>query len=399
VTGSLRLRHVIQRVGGTGFPPDEQGRTVGDFPFVKVSDFNLPGNERILYNCSNWISHGDLIRLRAQAVPANSIVFPKIGAALLGNARRVTARPTVFDNNVLGLVPNRISAKYLYYLLSTIDLGMFANPGPVPSLDDSSLLDCYVPVSSPTTQQAIAAFLDVETARIDALVAKKLRLVELIGGRHQAWLDQLFAQNSRRYRLKHLLKQSPCYGVLVPSFAESGVPFIRVNDITVLKVRSGTLVQINNTQSREYRRTVVRAGDVLLSVVGSIDKVAVVGPEVAGANVARAVARLVPAASVPSELLAQWLTTTQYIDQARLATSSDTAQPTLNMGDLANFEVSFPKPETREAVLQRSRAEIRRYRTTELLLLRQISLLQERRQALITTAVTGELEIPERAAG
>jgi type I restriction enzyme, S subunit len=249
------------------------------------------------------------------------------------------------------------------------------------------------------TQQLICDFLDAETARIDAFIAKKLRLVELIGGRHQTWLDQLFAQNSRRYRLKHLLKQPPCYGVLVPSFTEDGVPFIRVNDITMLKDRSGALVQIDHAQSREYRRTVVRAGDVLLSVVGSIDKVAVVSSEVAGANVARAVARLVPAASVPPELLAQWLTTTQYIDQARLSTLSDTAQPTLNMGDLANFEVSFPKPEARETVLQRSRAELRRYRNTELLLLRQISLLQERRKALITAAVTGELEIPDGVAG
>ena len=266
------------------------------------------------------------------------------------------------------------------------------------NLNTAIVMGLPVPLPPMRDQARIANFLDAETARIDALVTKKRRLAELVETRRRTWLDQFFAQRGQPYKLKRLLAQSPCYGVLVPEFAEDGVPFIRVNDISMLSERSGTLIQISSSQSREYKRTVVQSGDVLLSVVGSIDKVAVVGPQVAGANVARAVARLVPATSVPPELLAQWLSTKQYLDQARLATMSDTAQPTLNMGDLANFEACFPVAGAREAFLRRSRAELTRNHKTEILLARQISLLQERRQALITAAVTGELQIPERMA-
>jgi type I restriction enzyme, S subunit len=423
VTGPLRLRYVTERVGGTGFPQDEQGRSVGDFPFVKVSDFNLPGNERILYNCSNWISHEDLIRLRAQAVPANSIVFPKIGAALLGNARRVTAQPTVFDNNVLGLVPNGISAEYLYYLLSKIDLGVFANPGPVPSLDESSLLDCHVPVSSPMTQQAIAAFLDVETARIDSLIIRKRHMIELLLARRASVaIDAVSGRIQGEAGLESSsltwLEERPCHWreVLLRLVARLGsghtpsrehpewwsdciIPWITTGEVH--RLRSDRVEYIDSTRE-------------MISELGLANSSAELHPAdtvVLCRTASAGYSGIMKTSMATSQDFATWtcgpllrprflLLCLRAMRQdllGRLAMGS--THQTIYMPDIRSICIPLPPVNEQDEIVD---AAWSRFGVVDQLVTateRQIGLLQERRQALITVAVTGEMEIPEGVAG
>lgn len=250
-------------------------------------------------------------------------------------------------------------------------------------------------------QQAIADFLDAETARIDELIIKRTRMLILLKERWRASIDQLFAGSEcSPLPLKRLLLRGPAYGVLVPRFVDSnGVPFIRGNDLGSLGDRLAGLVQIDPSQSQEYSRTVVQPGDLLLSVVGSVDKVAVVPSGGAGCNIARAVARLRPRQGIDSVVLQTAMAGSSYLRQAYEATSADTAQPTLGMGDLANFRLAWPSLACGQV---RLRTEIDRLsafrRIVNSELTRQIHLLRERRQALITTAVTGEIDVARGAA-
>lgn len=251
-----------------------------------------------------------------------------------------------------------------------------------------------VPVLLPPLgeQRRIADFLDDQVTRIDAAIETRNLQLGLLRERVQARYDAIF--DGPEQPLKRLLRQSPCYGVLVPRFVDAGgVPFIRVSDLEVLNRGATQLRQIERSQSLEYRRTVLSVGDVLLSVVGSVDKSAVVGQEQAGANVARAVARLLPASGVPSLALWAWTRTTAYADQARLVTGSDTAQPTLNMGDLKGFVVAWPR-HMHSAELEDQVREVLRFAdVAEGEFKKSVSLLQERKRALITAAVTGEFDV------
>ncbi len=251
-----------------------------------------------------------------------------------------------------------------------------------------------VPAFTPEEQRRIVEYLDTETARIDDLISEQDHLVGLAQERAGAEREQLFLAHDPEARpLASFLAQAPTYGVLVPRFEDEGVPFVRVGNIT--GVEEGVLPNrfIGHAQSDEYRRTVLRADDVLVSVVGSLAHSAVVPPGLAGANVARAVCVLRPLPGVPSSLLAEFVRTRIYQDQAQLATGTDTAQPTLNMGDLARFRTPIPAaPDQRAELatrLQAISAEGRKL-VDELRLSR--GLLREHRQALITAAVTGGLD-------
>ncbi len=242
-------------------------------------------------------------------------------------------------------------------------------------------------------QRRIANFLDDQVARLDAAWLEAQDSGRLIAARFQASVDVLFDGSGRTIPLKALLERFPQYGVLVPILVDRGVPFIRIKDLSRLaSCDAASLTAIPAVQSVEYRRTVVKAGDVLIGVVGSTDKAAVVPEQLAGANIARAVARLVPRPEVPSDVLLGWLSTTVYRHQVATVTDADTAQPTLNMSDLRNFRVALPDrslPALAASVQdvceeRRSLAE----RTNGL-----VRVLHERKQALITACVTGEFDV------
>jgi len=112
----VEMGKVANVVSGYGFPREYQGLTDEEFPFFKVGDMNLPGNEKCMTTIANTISGTTLKELKAKAFPKGTIIFPKIGAAIATNKKRMLTQPSVVDNNVMGLIPKpHIKSWYLYY--------------------------------------------------------------------------------------------------------------------------------------------------------------------------------------------------------------------------------------------------------------------------------------------
>jgi type I restriction enzyme S subunit len=165
-----RLKFVGVLKSGSGFPNMEQGLSDEDVPFYKVSDMNLPGNESLMQVHNNSVSLETARRLRAYIFPEKTIIFPKVGAALLTNKRRILSRPACIDNNTMGLAIRRGDYKFIFYHLSVLDFGFLANPGAVPSINESQVNEVSITFPTLPEQRAIAEYLDRETARIDRLI-------------------------------------------------------------------------------------------------------------------------------------------------------------------------------------------------------------------------------------
>lgn len=143
----VRLGDVTSIGSGAGFPERFQGSQVADYPFYKVSDMNLPRNARHMTAHNNAISEEVRIELRAKAHPAQTIIFPKIGAAIATNKKRILTTPACFDNNVVGILPaDQLVVEYLFELFQAKDLMDFANPGNPPSIRKTTLEDWRIPL-------------------------------------------------------------------------------------------------------------------------------------------------------------------------------------------------------------------------------------------------------------
>jgi len=164
----LTLAEVASVKSGWGFPEKYQGSSQGAIPFFKVSDMNTLGNARDLKFSRNWVSDEVAKALGVKVVPAGTVVFPKIGAAVATNKKRLIVRDSAFDNNVMALIPrSNVLSTYLFHFVQTVNLSDIANDsGAVPSIRKSDMEMVAIPVPDLEEQERIAAILD----QFDALV-------------------------------------------------------------------------------------------------------------------------------------------------------------------------------------------------------------------------------------
>ena len=191
-----RLKDYGELVGGAGFPHDHQGSEDGDLPFYKVGDLSSSSDGRYMGRAPNTVSIETAAELRARVIPVDSIIYAKIGAALLLNRRRITTMPCCIDNNLSAYVPRRaaLASEWAFHWTTIVDFAALANPGAVPSLSEGDQADLPLVIPPMFEQRTIAAFLDRETAKIDGLVERKKRLIELLQEKRTALITRAVTQ-------------------------------------------------------------------------------------------------------------------------------------------------------------------------------------------------------------
>lgn len=140
------------------------------------------------------------------------------------------------------------------------------------------------------------------------------------------------------------------YGIVQPGGeVAGGIPIVRVKDLKNGVVDTNSPLRVAPEVSERHARTVLRGGEVLLSLVGTIGEAAVAPPQLAGWNVARAIAVI-----RPKEVEAEWLrrcfkvpSVVSYLD----AVLNTTVQATLNLGDLGRLLLPLPDEQFRVGVL------------------------------------------------
>ena len=164
---------------GWGFPNADQGMSEGAYPFYKVSDMNGRGNQLVMGSANNYIDEATARRLGVALAPAGTVIFPKIGAAVATNKKRLLSRTSAYDNNVMGLIPGaELLPKFLFYWMQTLDLARISNDsGAVPSIRKSEMQLVRMPVPPRAAQAEIVRILDhfveLEAEVISELEARK----------------------------------------------------------------------------------------------------------------------------------------------------------------------------------------------------------------------------------
>ncbi|MEU8822793.1 restriction endonuclease subunit S [Streptomyces sp. NPDC048636] len=334
--------------------------------------------------------------------PAGAVVVSTVRTYLRAIARvPEVATPLVFSTGFAVLeagtqIDSRFLAHYCQSQIFVEEVVARSVGVSYPAINAADIGNLPIVLPDREEQRRIADFLDTETSRIDALNASRSAQLNLLTEREREMLDLSFrkARSGTRTRLKYLFSVRPRYGVLVPVFTDEGVPFIRVNDLLDLEGRAAGLRNIPSELSAQYARSIVRPGDLLMSVVGTLGRAAIAPASLAGANIARAVCSMRFTPDIEVQLVKAWLGTSSFRNQADVATSTDTAQPTLGMEDLGNFSLTWPSDSQERKHMVREIDRIQgSMRSLSDKLERQKSVLAERRQAVITAAVTGQIDV------
>ncbi|MCW5547516.1 MAG: restriction endonuclease subunit S [Opitutaceae bacterium] len=141
-----------------------------------------------------------------------------------------------------------------------------------------------------------------------------------------------------------------CYGVIkLGSEVLDGIPCLRTSDVKPLRIDTEGVKRISADISAEYQRTLLRGGEVLVNVRGTLGGVAVVPRELHSWNVSREIA-VVPVSGVDSKFIAFWIAS-QTCQNWLSGVAKGVAYTGINIEDLRLLPVAVPPlPEQQEIV-------------------------------------------------
>jgi type I restriction enzyme S subunit len=131
-------------------------------------------------------------------------------------------------------------------------------------------------------------------------------------------------------------------GVMYPGDSDpSGIPLVRAGDLAGDSINPKPEFKVSIEKHREYKRTELSGGELLISLVGNVGRCAIVGPEMAGWNAARAVAVLRFKDPLDSQFVRFCLMSLPF-QHLMKAWSTTTVQATLNLKEIRQIPIPWP---------------------------------------------------------
>lgn len=267
-------------------------------------------------------------------------------------------------------------------------------------------------------QRTIADYLDRETARIDSLITKKQQMVELLKDRFEAAIFHAVTRGIRGARpmraanLSWLVEVPAEWGTptvstnfelqlgkMLNAEAANGVDqFAYVRNVNVQwdRIDAADLATMHFSET-DRRRCELRSGDVLVCEGGEVGRAAVWADDVPNCYFQKAIHRARPRNGANSRFLMYCLRAAAKMNVFAVQGNLSTIVH-LTGEQLAVHRFPWPPTGEQAEIVERLDSQAAVVRSTCQRLTSQIDLLREHRQALITAAVTGELEVPGVAA-
>jgi len=267
---------------------------------------------------------------------------------------------------------------------------------------------------SEVEQQTIADFLDSETARIDELIAKQKRLIELLQEKRTAlitrtvtkgltpdapmkdsgveWLGEIPSHWGVK-KLKHLCSRSAIYGAneAANSYSETGIRFLRTSDID----DSGDLlddspIYIDPISVQDYR---LINGDLLVSRSGTIGRSFLYDNNRHGeCAYAGYLVRFVPNKKLVPKFVFYFTKSATFKDWLQVSVIQSTIG-NVNGQKYANMPMPITEVTEQRAIVDYLDQETARIDNLVDRINQAVEKLQEYRTALITAAVTGRIDV------
>lgn len=389
----------------------------GDIPWVTPDDLGRL-DRSVLHATARRITREGYESCGTRLVPADSMILST--RAPIGHLA-IAGVPVCTNQGCRALVfRDDDNRRFMYYaLLAAIPaLEALGRGSTFKELAADDLGDFKLCVPSTVEQVSVAEFLDRETEKIDAMVAKKERLIGFLQEKRTAlittvvtkgldpdvpmkdsgyeWLGQI----PTHWEIRRLKRISPelTVGVVVnPStyVSDEGVPFLYGGDIREGRITAETARRMNFAQSQALPKSRLRSGDLIMVRVGAPGVTAVVPHELEGANCA-SVLIIRGARSFDSQWLCYVLNSRAVRHQVEIV-QYGAAQEQFNVSHAVEFMVPCPPLEEQRHI---STALDRQATKIDALIARirqGINRLGEFRTALISAAVTGKIDVREEA--
>ena len=183
---SVHLRWIAKLyAGGTPSKAIEEYWENGSVPWINSGEVN----QGLISEVSTYITEAAYKNSSAKWIPKNALVMALAGQGKTKGMIAQLAIDATCNQSMAAIVPQDLqSSRYLFWWLHSNyqNIRNMAGGDLRDGLNLELLGDIGCPIPTAEEQLSIAAFLDHETAKIDALIEKQQRLIELLKEKRQA---------------------------------------------------------------------------------------------------------------------------------------------------------------------------------------------------------------------
>ena len=310
----------------------------------------------------------------------------------------------------------RANLRWLYWALQTLGLDQHSEDTGVPGLSREKAYQEKLRFPAPYQQERIANFLDEKTARIDALIAEKEALIEvleeseasqilaLVTGASAEAIEQLSPHSPSSESLPRGW-ELPALARLVSKLTNGYVGPTRnilvsdgVRYLQSLHIKAGAIdfgrgeYFVKPEWSLQHEKSILAKNDILIVQTGDIGQTALVTDDFVGCNChALIIARPRPELVVPAFL--ELVLRSAYGRAAFAIYSTGALHPHLNCSNIRDIRVPCPPVPVQQQIVAEASNIQDKHRGLSMHTLSHIDRLREYRSSLISAAVTGQLNI------
>jgi type I restriction enzyme S subunit len=411
----MQLRRITHLQQGLQIPQDKR--------------FHEAGHNRVEYITIKYLnskdpSQAEYILSASDRVLCNEddVLLARTGAT----GQVVTGVNGAFHNNFfkVNYDRNKVTKEFLVYFLSVKEvlghLLMLAGTTTIPDLNHGAFLGTKIAIPDFMVQAGVVDFLDHETAKIDTLIEKQQQLIALLKEKRQAvishavtkglnpnapmrdsgveWLGEV-PEHWEVAKVKYFASIQGGYAFSSESFQEGGVQLLRIGNMYLNRLaleRQPTFVDELFVES--HKNFSVRRGDILMSLTGTLGKTdygfAVHVDEDGPFMLNQRVAKITPRKTkIAPEYLIYAIRSESYLKQL-YSLPSGTKQANLSNDDVTNIPIVVPPTIEEQLLVARYISDnLGKYNKVIDQSDAAIKLMQERRTALISAAVTGKIDV------
>ncbi|HVA49609.1 MAG TPA: restriction endonuclease subunit S [Pirellulales bacterium] len=401
---------------GSGTTPNtgDQSYFGGDIPWVNTGDLNDGWLDDIQKSVTETaiIDHSAL-----KVYPAGTLLIALYGATIgkLG----IVSRPAVTNQACFAMArPKGVDVRYvLYWFLGNRErIVAMSYGGGQPDVSGELIRNLRINVPPLSEQCCIAAFLDRETATIDALVAQKERLIALLEEKRRAVISHAVTRGLdpaaplkdsgspfwgpipdhwTMTKLRYLVpdERQVMYGIVLPGpHVDDGIPIVKGGNCEEGRLRLEFMSRTSKEIEAGYARSRLQEGDIVYAIRGSIGAAQIVPAELSGANLTQDAARIARHPGVNVRWLLYAVRSMPFFAKLEAGALGATIQG-INIRDLKRADLPCPGMGEQEQI---ARFLDRQCCQTDSLIQRVadgIAHLHEYRAALISAAVTGQIDV------
>jgi type I restriction enzyme S subunit len=390
------------------------------FHYFKVEDLNHVKQNLVLEN--------SLVRIKpiGNSVPSPSILIPKRGEAINTNKVAICKVACYFDSNIMGLrVSDNYDIKFVAYALLTRTLSDLTDKSTIPQINNKHIKPLVFPNTSKNEQQQIADFLDKQTSKIDSEIQKNRKLIELLKEKKQTTINQVVTKGLdpnvpmkdsgiewigeipeywnelpisilRQMNLIFDL-QDGNHGELHPKgddFSSEGRPFLTANQIDDYgNIDFDTTNRLPEEFCKKLRIGFSQANDILFTHNATVGRVGIMPEYASDSIVGTSVTYYRLDNTKLDRYFFAYVLKSDYVSSQYEPIMRQSTRNQFSIEKQAKLKILLPPISEQREIANHITSKIQRIDNLIKITQIQIEKLQEYRQALVSEAVTGKIDV------